>query len=181
MRRSAARAVLRVLLPLLLCGAGARAAGDTSLLLVFAVARHGARNALPKTALLREPAGGVTLLPAGQRQCYDAGAAFRARYLDDSCAAGGAAGAPGDTCLREGARGGAALYGVASAPNVSFSNFNTLVRSSALDRTLLSARSFMEGARGGGGGLRTRHAPWLALFCRVLTWRSRTAQASSRR
>jgi hypothetical protein len=135
------------LLLLLLCAVRGRAVGGSSLQLVYAVTRHGARNALAKTALLQEPQGGVTLLPTGQRQCYNAGAAFRTRYLDASCAAGGA-GAPSDTCLVPGAAGAAAGsggYGVVGAANVSWNNFNVRVVSSALDRTLLSARAFLEG------------------------------------
>lgn len=136
----------------LLCVVSRCAAAATQLLLAFAVTRHGSRNALVKTPQLVEPGGGVTLLPAGQRQCYNAGAAFRARYLDAaSCAAGGGAGgAPTDTCLlsgRSGGGGGAPLYGLVTAANVSWSNFNLLARSSALDRTILSARSFLEGDR----------------------------------
>ena len=48
-------------------------AGDVALL--YVVHRHGARNALPKTSLLRENVtlGGPTLLPQGQRQLYNAG------------------------------------------------------------------------------------------------------------
>ncbi len=48
-------------------------AGDVALL--YVVHRHGARNALPKTSLLRENVtlGGPTLLPQGQRQLYTAG------------------------------------------------------------------------------------------------------------
>ena len=147
-----ARTRRRALLLALLCVVSRCAAAATQLLLAFAVTRHGSRNALVKTPQLVEPGGGVTLLPAGQRQCYNAGAAFRARYLDAaSCAAGGGAGgAPTDTCWlsgRSGGGGGAPLYGLVTAANVSWSNFNLLARSSALDRTILSARSFLEGDR----------------------------------
>ncbi len=46
-----------------------------SLAAVYSLQRHGARNVLPKTALLAESdlIGGPTLLPQGQRQTYDAG------------------------------------------------------------------------------------------------------------
>jgi hypothetical protein len=126
-----------------------RAGGETgsSLVLVYAVTRHGARNVLPKTSTLREPPGGVTLLPLGQRQCYNAGLAFRTRYLDAGCVASGDA-APSNTCLSPDSSqsDSSGLYGVVGAPGVTWSNQNVLVRSSALDRTLLSARSFLAGA-----------------------------------
>lgn len=46
-----------------------------SLAAVYSLQRHGARNVLPKTALLAESdlIGGPTLLPQGQRQTYEAG------------------------------------------------------------------------------------------------------------
>lgn len=49
--------------------------GSSDLLMAYVVNRHGARNALAKTAFLKESAsiGGVTLLPQGQKMCYDAG------------------------------------------------------------------------------------------------------------
>ena len=122
--------------------------GATQLLAVYAVTRHGSRNALVKTPLLTEPGGGVTLLPVGQRQCYNAGASFRARYLDAATCSAGGGGAPSDTCVvsgRSGGGGGPPRYGLVSAANASWSNFNLLARSSALDRTLLSARSYLEG------------------------------------
>lgn len=140
---------MRLLLLLLLCAASSRAVGGSSLQLVYAINRHGARNALSKTALLQEPSpGGVTLLPTGQRQCFDAGAAFRSRYLDVSCGAGGAV-APSNTCLQPATGAPSGLYGVAGAANVSWSNANVRVVSSTLDRTLLSARAFLEGASRG--------------------------------
>lgn len=48
---------------------------DAELLAVFSIQRHGARNVLPKTALLKESdaRGGPALLPEGQRQAYNAG------------------------------------------------------------------------------------------------------------
>ena len=48
---------------------------EAELLVVYAVNRHGARNFLPKTSLLVDvdANGGPTLLPEGQRQCYNAG------------------------------------------------------------------------------------------------------------
>lgn len=44
--------------------------------MVYSVQRHGARNMLPKTALLQESdaTGGPTLLPQGQSQANRAGA-----------------------------------------------------------------------------------------------------------
>jgi len=67
------------------------------------------------------------------------GAAFRARYLSrPTCDADSPS-----TCLSAPAAEG---YGLVSAPGVGFSNYDTLVRSSALDRTLLSANAFLTGA-----------------------------------
>lgn len=66
---------------LLLAAAAAVAAlpspvSSSSLVMVYSIQRHGARNVLPKSSHLveSEATGGPTLLPAGQRQCYDAGA-----------------------------------------------------------------------------------------------------------
>jgi hypothetical protein len=139
-----------------------RAGGETgsSLVLVYAVSRHGARNVLPKSSTLREPPGGVTLLPLGQRQCFNAGVAFRARYLDAGCAASGDA-APANTCLSPDSQSDSGgLYGVVGAPGVTWCNQNVLARSSALDRTLLSARSFLAGAS--RSALAARAAPMRA-------------------
>ncbi len=43
--------------------------------MVYSIQRHGARNQLPKTSLLKESASlaGPTLLPLGERLCYNAG------------------------------------------------------------------------------------------------------------
>lgn len=80
--------------------------------------------------------------------------AFRARYIDPaSCSASNTAAAAGsggaatqtDTCLDRSASP-TKLYGLIHAPNVTFHNYNTLVRSSSVDRTILSARSFLQGA-----------------------------------
>lgn len=51
----------------------------SELVMVYSVQRHGARNVLPKTALLGEDGlvGGPTLLPEGQRQTYDAGKEYK--------------------------------------------------------------------------------------------------------
>jgi hypothetical protein len=48
----------------------------TSLLLAYSIHRHGARNQLPKSIFLQESTAldGTTLLPEGQRLCYNAGA-----------------------------------------------------------------------------------------------------------
>lgn len=72
---SAAMAVLAICLAAL-TGASDAQAPATSLRLLFSIQRHGARNVLPKTSLLLENStlGGPTLLPKGQRMCYDAGA-----------------------------------------------------------------------------------------------------------
>jgi hypothetical protein len=47
----------------------------TSLLLAYSIHRHGARNQLPKSIFLQESTAldGTTLLPQGQRLCYNAG------------------------------------------------------------------------------------------------------------
>lgn len=48
---------------------------SSELIMAYSVQRHGARNVLPKSAVLTEndAAGGPTLLPAGQQMCYEAG------------------------------------------------------------------------------------------------------------
>jgi hypothetical protein len=48
---------------------------SSELVLTYSIQRHGARNVLPKSAVLTEngAAGGPTLLPAGQQMCYEAG------------------------------------------------------------------------------------------------------------
>lgn len=53
----------------------APAAVNGELVLVYSIQRHGARNVLPKSALLTESdaTGGPTLLPAGQQMCIAAG------------------------------------------------------------------------------------------------------------
>lgn len=92
----------------------------------------------------------------GQRQCYNAGADFRKRYLNASgCTSLRALGTePSNTCLSPAGSPGATglsepKYGAITDPDVTFSNYDTVVVSSALDRTLLSARSFLTGGRGG--------------------------------
>ena len=147
MRRRWSKALLAAVLVLALPPASGEA--SSTLVLAYGVTRHGARNALPKTANLSEPAAGVTLLPLGQRQCYNAGAAFRARYLDGTnCTA--LRGVPGEadsTCMAPPALAAAGgLYGLVNAPSTTFSNYNVRVVSSALDRTLLSAHAFLSGA-----------------------------------
>lgn len=61
--------------------------------MAYSVQRHAARNVLPKTSNLQESdaTGGPTLLPVGASQAYDAGVAFRLRYLNENTC--------GDTCL----------------------------------------------------------------------------------
>ncbi|KAJ9532610.1 hypothetical protein QJQ45_010698 [Haematococcus lacustris] len=108
-------------------------AAGSSVLLTFSIARHGARNALPKTMLLQESSSyaGPTLLPVGQRMCYNAGVAFRNRYLNSSnCQASG-------SCLVS--SGGDTRYGLVSQ-GAGFHNYNSLVRASYTDRALLSAQ-----------------------------------------
>lgn len=112
---------------------GARA----EVVLVYSVQRHGARNALPKTSLLKESAaaGGPTLLPEGERQAYNAGLAYRARYLNASACAG--------LCLGAAPAPQGPEYGVVNTPGGTWNNYNTLVRSSSLDRTIMTARTFL--------------------------------------
>lgn len=134
--------LLALLLPLLLAR---QASGE--LLMVYSVQRHGARNVLPKTATLKETdaAGGPTLLPEGQRQAYDVGVAFRERYLSVAGCSSNASLA-GATCLDTDLAEPGPEYGVVGSPDGLFNNYNTLVRSSSLDRTIMTARSFLDGA-----------------------------------
>jgi len=117
---------------------------NAELLMSYVVIRHGARNVLPKTSTLGETGvfGGPTLLPQGRKQCYQAGRAFRTRYLDLATC-----NKITNTCLTEPDATGA-RYGVVDASNedANFNNYNSLVNSSALHRTLLSANSFLLGA-----------------------------------
>ncbi|KAG2435149.1 hypothetical protein HXX76_007234 [Chlamydomonas incerta] len=120
-------------------------AATAKLVMVYSLQRHGARNVLPKGALLTETdlIGGPTLLPEGQRQTYNAGATFRARYLSNAtCGATG-------TCLNgsdaAGAVSSGGKYGVVGQPGVGFGNFDVYVRSSALDRTIMSGLCFFNG------------------------------------
>lgn len=48
---------------------------SAELVMVYSIQRHGARNVLPKSSILTESeaTGGPTLLPQGQRQCFEAG------------------------------------------------------------------------------------------------------------
>ncbi|KAJ9534014.1 hypothetical protein QJQ45_027114, partial [Haematococcus lacustris] len=79
---------------------------------------------------------GPTLLPVGQRMCYNAGVAFRNRYLNSSnCQASG-------SCLVS--PGGDTRYGLVSQ-GAGFHNYNSLVRASYTDRALLSAQAFFAG------------------------------------
>ena len=74
--------------------------------------------------------------------CYKAGVDFYQRYINGtSCKATG-------TCLLRWLPGGSTdgdQYGVIRSPGVGFNNYNTLVRSSSLDRTIQSAVSFLSG------------------------------------
>ncbi|KAL4457857.1 hypothetical protein ABPG75_012722 [Micractinium tetrahymenae] len=131
-------APLRVVLALLLAARLVAA----NLLLAYSIERHGARNVLPKTATLKESdaAGGPTLLPEGQLQAWKAGAAYAARYLNASTCA------TDDTCLdlKAAANSPGPEYGVVGTADGTWNNFNTLFRSSALDRTIMTARSFLD-------------------------------------
>lgn len=115
---------------------------------VYTIQRHGARNVLPKTAHLKEDdsTGGPTLLPEGERGCYECGILFFNRYLNPSSCK------QDNTCLVTSSipvnisgQPGAPLYGVVNQPGIAFHNYNVLVRSSGLDRAILSARSYLEG------------------------------------
>lgn len=115
-----------------------------SLAAVYSLQRHGARNVLPKTALLAESdlIGGPTLLPQGQRQTYEAGVAFRRRYREiATCSA-----AVPPTCLPGGyGQPSDSRYGVVGQPGVGYGNFDVFVRSSALDRSIMSGLCFFNG------------------------------------
>ncbi len=132
-----------VLLILLLLVITALHFTTADLLLSYVVLRHGARNVLAKTSTFGETGifGGPTLLPQGKKQCYQAGQAFRARYLDPSSCN------TTDTCLNQAGAAGA-RYGMVDdrKEDANFNNYNSLVNSSALHRTLLSANSFLLGA-----------------------------------
>ncbi|GIL62620.1 hypothetical protein Vafri_16819 [Volvox africanus] len=112
---------------------------DAALVAVYSVQRHGARNVLPKGIFLTEDdlIGGPTLLPQGQLQTYNAGVSFRTRYLNTTtCVAT-------STCLP--GFGNGTKYGVLNQPGVGFGNFNLYVRSSSLDRAILSGQCFFNG------------------------------------
>lgn len=109
--------------------------------LVYGVQRHAARNVLPKSANLSESdaLGGPTLLPIGARQAYDVGMEFQHRYLNSTTC--------GSTCIFGRADGTVApLYGLINTTQGTFNAYNTLVRSSGLDRTISTARSFLAGS-----------------------------------
>lgn len=119
---------------------GLAGAAQADLLLVYSVQRHGARNVLNKTATLKETDanGGPTLLPQGQRQAYDAGLNFRDRYLNSLACANGL------SCLDASLADSEPEYGVVGSADGIFNNFNTLLRSSSLDRAIMTARSFLD-------------------------------------
>ncbi len=82
-------ALVALFLHFLLLGA---ASGD--LVAVYSIARHGARNVLPKSANLSETdqSGGPALIPAGQQQCYDAGRiAMHVTHVQYTCRGSNAA------------------------------------------------------------------------------------------
>jgi hypothetical protein len=69
---------------------------------------------------------------------FVAGTAYRARYIAaDTCAAS-------NTCLA-GVGEGNDMYGVVNTPGVGVSNYNLYARSSALDRTIMTALGFLDG------------------------------------
>ncbi len=109
---------------------------ESKVVLVYTINRHGARNFLRKDANLTESDanGGPTLLPQGRAAVNAAGSAFRRRYIDLATC--------DTTCL---ASTNATLYGVYGTPSTGFTNYNTWVRSSGLDRAILSANGFMAG------------------------------------
>lgn len=112
---------------------------DAKVVMVYSIQRHGARNVLPKTALLQESEsiGGPSLLPEGQKQAYLAGKAYRERYVSAiTCNST-------STCLPD--TNEQELYGVINTPGVEFNNFNMDIRSSGLDRTIMTALSFLTG------------------------------------
>lgn len=131
---------LGIALVALIAAAATRVPGASGeVVMVYAVTRHGARNVLPKSATLQESeaTGGPTLLPQGIQGSTAAGAAFRDRYLaHPSCARD-------FTCL---SAPGREAYGLVTSPGAGFSNYDTLARSSTLDRTLRSAAAFLSGA-----------------------------------
>ena len=93
----------------------------------------------------------MTLLPQGQKECYNAGVAFSQRYLNLSSCQATSPEEP-NTCLSpaysvtsEGTTEFGAVYGPINNPSgkTTWNNYNLYAVSSALDRTLLSARSFL--------------------------------------
>ena len=114
--------------------------------MVFSIQRHGARNLLQKNAYLNDSDafGGPALLSQGQKMCNNAGQNYYQRYINESSCSGNTP----STCLLRwlpsGSTGGD-LYGVINTTGVGFNNYNTLVRSSALDRTVQSAIGFLSG------------------------------------
>jgi len=104
--------------------------------------------------------GGPAILPAGKKQCFEAGRAFRQRYLDPQTCNN--ASKADDTCLTP--PGGGARYGLmGQAADVSYSNYVLLANSSALHRTVLSATSFFLGAFGGQHAAKEQAPPYLAV------------------
>lgn len=78
------------------------------------------------------------------RMCYNAGKDYAARYLNSTLCAT----SPVSSCLLRWAYTGSSngnAYGLINSTNVGFNNYNTLFTSSALDRTLESAQSFLAG------------------------------------
>ena len=145
------------------CTPRVAASTSSSLVLTYVVTRHGARNLLPKSALnLTDLAVGVSLLPLGERQSYQAGQAFAQRYMSPTGCVSlrGVAGEPDNTCLSQAQP---AVYGVVT-DGVAFSSYNTLVVSSVLQRSMMSATSFMAGVFPAQPGLvnNTVQAPLVA-------------------
>lgn len=153
------------------------------LVMVYNIHRHGVPNYPAKNCTgAWKNAGGPTLHYAGAKQCYDSGmcaqfcrqvwqhslclywpttmfwifsflhlgAKFRERYIDAATC--------NDTCLVP--QGEDNRYGPSGFPGVGFSNYNTLVNSSALHRTILAANNFFLAVF---GGVDSTKEPYLAV------------------
>jgi lysosomal acid phosphatase len=140
---------------------------QSSVAMVFSLSRHGARNVLPKNLFLSdnnsfggrliEPLAhlsscsssamtstytGPALLPQGQYQQYQAGSNYQLRYISNiTCSFT-------STCILRWLPTGSTNgenYGLVNASGVGFNNYNTIFRSSVLDRTKQSAVAFLAG------------------------------------
>jgi len=108
--------------------------------MTFGIVRHAARNVLPKSANLTESdaTGGPALLSQGVRQAHSVGSAFRLRYLNATTCATNCLVGP-DSLVSE------PRYGLINSIQGVFNSYNTLIRSSGLDRTISTARAFLDG------------------------------------